>query len=285
MRSKAWNGRRPPGSIFSVSFLDLLACTLGSLLFIMILLFMHTTNMIDPTAAPPAVRQIENQLKEATGAAAEQEKALDDAARQTAKVMTELASAKEEEKRLNELMGASPMDRERLMRGQVADVDAKLTAADKDLAELKRQLEEERAKRERVERTRQAIAKSAAEGRKISVPVRGSGNPMAANFTNIYHVICSKDGVAITHESATGASKAEGVRVPRGELKERASAFMAAVGDVRLNSKTHTMILWVRPDGLDTYSQAKNVADESKINVGDEPADADWELYIDRKEK
>lgn len=284
MRTRLASGGRKGGAFFSLSFLDLLACTLGALIFIMILLFLQASQLIEPSSddGPKNLarrhREAQTALHRAKVEGRELAQAAEEAARAAETAERRAAETRREADILSLGASGSQDAAKKELEGLAKAADARLDAVRVDAKVTMTAVTDVRARLDDLARQKSDLTIRAGAGKKVAIPVATGRNAESRKFTDIYHVLCDKSGLRVNHEPGSGSPKASDAAVPLAGIEAPGSAFAKAVDDVARNPGTHTIILWVRPDGQEAFLKAFQMAQKQKINIGDEPADADWTL-------
>lgn len=254
------SAQRHANPAFSMSFLDLLANTLGTMIFIMILLFIQVSNMTSPAPDTSKIADAEEKLREARERVEARKRELADAEAATADYESQLSDDPE------------------AIRKQVAATLEALEKSRAEAARLEKQDEEARTKRQDAERLRDRALEAQRSGKRLPFPKGGSGSEATKRITEFYHVICDKDGLEITHQPSSGSPQMEGERVRSGDITSAGAAFRRAVEAVKAASDNSMIVFWVKPSGLLAYQAAYKVASEAQIKLGDEPAEEDLQF-------
>jgi hypothetical protein len=293
--------------LFSFSFVDILATTIGVLLFILLIAVMNQSGMAE-------YADVARQIEEAKAAEEQSQHAL-----QTTE--SDLAEAQEATRRTLEQSGdAKPADLAKQAR-QISAENAKAKAANDasrrriELLEIQR---EAQAKRRRAMRSA-----TTASGKKYMLPQAKEGSN-----ESVVHVDCRSDGVTIMG-AALADDKLKWRFCPEADIAKADSAFgrllvnlkkkhldsvelkngdvvkgkivkeskrvievnipkkgkrrtrrvkypMGLVKRIVRKPKARVVVLWVRPDGIKAANLAIQVTRKAGVDLGWEPADRDW---------
>jgi|GEM_PF-3458677 hypothetical protein len=85
------------------------------------------------------------------------------------------------------------------------------------------------------------------------------------------HVECVADALIIHPQKE---------RVPQAQIGSSHSAYGKLVRSIAKDKKQRCLVLWVRPNGYDTFRAARDTAQESKAGLGWEPADREWNFVF-----
>lgn len=247
--------RRREVQIFSFSFLDILATTLGVLLFILLFAILNRSGI---GASAEWQKRLEGQRGEQVAVQRRAElakRAHDQAVSETQEVRkagaglsgnraAEVAETNEALDRAiqetkNEIKGLE--DRIASVRRQVDELEGGLRGSDKGVAKLPK-------------------AKGGGRGRPI-------------------HVDCQRDGVFILGADVEAEKESRRFCATDG-INDAGNAFDQLIGDIQGGRlpRDSVIVLWVRPDGVKAAKAAIQMARQAKVRLGWEPADQDWEF-------
>jgi len=278
--------RRPRGrevEIFNFSFLDILACTIGLLIFIMVMVFILQSS--GPVADSGSL--IERKLSDAAKAqkAAAHDSQITDALeaaldrvqvhgepdltpqRDAARSARDAARARFDQVTRELTAAQSSLDEARLSRDR--SVTQSLDRAKADLASAQ-------AARQRAESELADAHQAGNTNAVILSPYRRPGQPDEA--FQILHVDCQADNVILL--KVNNGKVVEVGRTALANIENPQSDFLRIILEHRLLD--HALVLfWIRPDGYETYAAAvKNLPESTQY--GFEPADADWSFQAAR---
>ena len=271
--------QRRTASFANMSFLDLLACTLGALLFIMIILFLQTAGYVAASAVdvPEAerLRRERDALMEENVRVQDRIAALEADLKTTTEAREQVAAdAEAGEEALEEQLRR----RERELAAARADAEPDRREAETETA-LARKREDEA--RRRIDAAREAASRTASKDDALVAVPDDTDDPVLRRINTFYHVVCERDHVMVNLVSPKAGAEFRDRKVAVTHLGTKGSAFAAALDDVKANSRTHTVVLWVRPDGIATSREAWKLAGEAGVtNIGDEPFDRDRPLKL-----
>jgi exonuclease VII small subunit len=269
--------------IFNFSFLDILACTIGLLIFIMVMVFILQSS--GPVADSSAL--IERKLSEASQAreVATHDSQITDALeasldrvqvpdepdlkpeRDAARDARDAAQAHYDQATRELTAAQSSLDEARLALDR--SVARSLDRANADLAAA--QAAHRTAESELTDARQAANTNSV-----ILSPYRRPGQP--DEVFNILHVDCRADVVILL--KVKNGKIIEVGRTASNNIKNPQSDFLRIVLEHRLLD--HALVLfWIRPDGYATYAAAVENLPES-TEYGFEPADSDWSIQSAR---
>jgi hypothetical protein len=258
--------------IFNFSFLDVLACTIGLLIFIMVMAFiLQAGSPVADTSA--VVRRREQQTTELEAAAQRDrviaksvEMELDRVVptgdpqlvveRNTARSARD--AAKSEGDRLTKDVAAAQAAVDQALQHESEQAQANLTDAHQQLASATSELD---------------TATAAAKVNHVTFLPRKSDGSADDGGNDVSHIDCEADRLVIYHGETDGSLSVVGT-VPASEVATPGSLFQKTLSSVSSDSGKR-LLFWVRPDGLATFDDAK-VLISSDIQYGFEPADADW---------
>ncbi|MCX7177973.1 MAG: hypothetical protein NTX56_04115 [Proteobacteria bacterium] len=264
--------------IFNFSFLDILACTIALLIFIMVMVFILQTN--SPIADEGAIAEVKlrqvvalqsattfnTQMAESLEAMFDQVRAPDEPdltpQRDAAKVTRNRASISYNEILLRVQSAQARLDDLRMARERAA-------------AELERARTDLNAARERQRRAEADLNSTPATTDSNNIvlsPYRRPGDPAEAAL-RILHVDCRPDGVVLLIKGEADKIDEAG-RTNLDDLGEERAAYKRLVG-THLRQPGGMILFWIRPSANDTFASALRQL-PSGTPYGFEPADADW---------
>lgn len=256
--------RRRQVELFSFSFVDILATTIGVLLFILLMAVLNQSGVTEYAKMAKKVKSAETQREEAARQVKEAEEALRKALDETRRAREnasgraagfamqaqEMAAEREKQRAANEAAQA----RIRALKAQKDELEKK----NKSLSQT---LQAQQAQAQTQTQT------PAATGLQMLPKAKGGAEGVAV------HVDCRKDGLVILGSDVTSG---DGQRefCPLGEIPSSNSAFGKLVQRTK-RSSGQVLVLWVRPDGVASADKAIKAA-RGKVPLGWEPADKDW---------
>ncbi|MBI3097003.1 MAG: hypothetical protein HYY93_01975 [Planctomycetes bacterium] len=251
---------------FSMSFLDLLANTLGTLIFIMIVLFLQVSQLTDrpvvtaepgepPAPLPPSSTAPEDRVEEL---------------RARGEILGQKLREAEAERTGYE---AQLSDNPEVPRQELAAARAEVRRRREEMQKLEKGVEEARLSRRTAEEQRDRAAEAKKSESRMAFPT-GRGSAETRRITEFYHVVCDRGGLVITHQPSRGAREMDGARVALSDVEKENTAFRRAVAGVRRSPDNSMIVFWVKPSGLDSYERVNGLlAGEPLVKRGDEPAD------------
>ncbi len=251
--------------IFSFSFLDILACTVGALIFIVVM-------VVCTTADTRGLLQAKQAFEEAKARKSSVETAVEKASGEAAQAEKNLADTKRKNPAAELVQSA---------RDQTQRAEAQIKEQQEQTAQARAGIE-----KLETEQAQQQEEKDKAAGRvevlKGQLSQRGkdesSGKILKMDFEEkklIPNVVeCAASGV-INHGSPGKRTKEE---TPQKSLATQESAFRQMLVRIK-NSRTKEYVVFlVRPDGLDAFEKARELAKALQVTMGWEPVNADWEI-------
>lgn len=273
--------RRPNTSveIFNFSFLDVLACTIGLLLFILVMVFVVQMN-------PRTVADVQDRIQQKNDNTKQQLQS---------SVMNAQTLVQTLEQQLADLPSSVDQDLQRRY-GELTRQRAELqTKLDKLIAaEQKQQTTDDSAKRDLNElqketqrlneslkdaRAKQLAAIESTDKAKLQNQgvVRLKGPAGAGNGYSLLHVDCQKERVVLMTMGDDGRLTVIGTTATS-DLDDFSTPFARTMSKHRLANRP-LVLFWIRPDGMATFGKAKECA-PSGLDIGYEPADAQWRFDV-----
>jgi len=258
--------------IFNFSFLDVLACTIGLLIFIMVMAFILQAG--SPVADTAAVIRHRNEQTADLEAAAERDRKI---AQSVEMELDQVVPTGDQE--LISQRNAARAGRDTAKAGN--DLSIKAVAAAQSAVDQAAQRESEEAQADLDQARRELAATQAKLVAAINAPQvprvtflpRRSDGSADVGGADVFHIDCEADHVVIYHSQADGTLHDIGT-VSSASLSEPNSAFEKAVSAVTADSGKR-LLFWVRPAGVATFNVAKDLLG-TDTSYGFEPADADW---------
>lgn len=253
--------RRKSLKIFNFSFIDILATTIGVLLFIMLMAILKLSGAVT----------VSEQAKNAK-VAKQKRDGLEKNIAQTREALEKLKKEnkkKEEDIKVQDI-GNWDLNSKIYMLGSVNNA----------LEEKKRGFENKKDEiKAKLEKLEEVIRKYRRE------IVEGTGSrgmlPVASNGAKgiPVHVDCRSDGLIIL--GADLSDKSSRQHCPLDKISIAGSVFDKLLSRVSARKKQsdksrEIIVLWVRPDGLDAFKKAVFAARKAGAPLGWEPANTDW---------
>jgi hypothetical protein len=258
--------------IFNFSFLDVLACTIGLLIFIMVMAFILQAG--SPVADTAAVIRHRNAQTVEFEAVAERDRRiaqsvemeLDQVVPTGDPELTSLRDAarsardgaKDENDRLTKAVAAAQSAVDQALQHASEQAQADLDQARRDLGAAESQL---------------AGVTNAAKVARVTFLPRKSDGSSDDGGTDVFHIDCQSDHVVIYHGEVDGSVREIGA-VPSTDLALPNAFFEKTLSTVSSDSGKR-LLFWVRPAGVATFDDAKALL-SADTSYGFEPADADW---------
>ncbi len=264
--------------IFNFSFLDIMACTIGLLIFIMVMIFVlqsganslqdtsqvasHLTNQISQLQQKAAddervAAQLEEQQMHAIGADPATLRAWNESRELRDKTIEQAKDLEAEVMQLRAMIQSKQIDRKKLERS-LAEAEAQLAQATKDHAAAD-----------------VALSSASASVDQHHVLVHQVKVPGASTEFNVVHVDCRANEVVIMRIPLNGKAALLG-STPANQISDPRSAFQQILGRERTNDKT-VIVFWVRPAGQITFDRARGSLPNG-MTFGYEPAGDDWKF-------
>lgn len=145
-------------------------------------------------------------------------------------------------------------------RAAIGKQQAEQTAAAQQLATAEQRVDGLRDQISKAERTATELRQKIDEKQSVSV---GQLNPGRRSDKNPQWVECRRSTVTL---------QPQGRPVSLDELKQKSAVFTAAV------KAAGYIVFLVRPDGFETFTEARTLAEQAEVEIGYEPVDAVWKL-------
>jgi hypothetical protein len=264
--------------IFNFSFLDILACTIGLLIFIMIMIFVLQSggNSLQTNAAAEA--HFTNQIASLQLRAADDERIAVQLEEQQMKAIGAAPDTLIAWNKARTLRDATLQQRIEL-ESDVMQLKASIQSKEVDKTKLDRLLVNAEARYAQASKdTATAQAAFSAASTRVDehhVLVHQIKVPGANADFYVIHVDCRLNEVAIMELPMNGKAKLLG-RTPANQLNNAQSSYQQILNQHRNNEKV-VVVFWVRPDSHDTFQEAK-ASVPSGMNCGYEPASDDWKF-------
>ena len=256
--------RRREVSIFSFAFLDILATTIGVLIFLLLLAAVDQSGIAEAqkleqmlvhartrsASAQQQVRQAEQELAQKRAAARAAQRELSNLARPTPRASAGELLTKERAR----------------CRLQSQELERKIDAAKQRLERANKNVASHQA----------ALNNAHGRGQTRHLPEAVGGADTIA-----VHVDCRKDSLVILG-AQPGAWAAPRQTCPKDALASSTSPYQKLIAQVKQSQAQPkgklSIVLWVRPDGIGAADKALALALRQGVPIGLEPADADWKL-------
>jgi hypothetical protein len=246
--------------LFSFSFVDILATTIGVLLFILLMAVVNQSGLVEHEMR-------KRELEEAKAAAAAAEQAERDAE-------AKFRKARERVKRATSQVppdAAATAKQAEALADENAALAAKNDAARKQVNALSDQQAELRVK---LARFRRELARPEDTNRYVLPKAREGSSKVAV------HVDCRADGLAIIGSTVAGGGERRAF-CPADRIGSGRSVFGRLLSRLKQGAgsrpgQEQVLVLWIRPDGISTSKAAMKAAKSADVPLGWEPADPDW---------
>jgi hypothetical protein len=232
--------------MFSFGFLDILATTIGVLIFIM--LFAALSH-----SGAPEVMELLAQEDEL-------EQELQAAHQQVEQARREHENAKKATAKAREALGqeASSIDR------QAADLE-------EENEDILHDIEDARRESDRLERQLEGLEDE---------PAGPAVVPRARKKSRVvpYHVDCRESGLVLLGPNMEYRGNNR-LRVKVGNIDDNHGSYRRLLNRIKRRGRgpnRGVLVLWVRPDGVKAADEAIKEAQDMGVSVGWEPADSDW---------
>jgi len=252
--------KRRDVNLFNFSFVDILATTVGVLLFILLMAILNQSGLAAHTFWTQQLEDAKAEARAATRAARD--------------AQANYASARERARQASTRTRPQAAALARQAQ-RAADDNARRAAANeqtrKRILALKRSLRQLDADIVRLQKT----TARPTQGKRLMLPVADK----ATNKTAV-HVDCQRQGLVIIG-SKVDAGRASRTLCPASRILDPRSAFGSLLDAMRPADQSgsgpeRVLVLWIRPDGIPTADRALRAARRARVPVGWEPADADW---------
>ena len=266
--------------IFNFSFLDILACTIGLLIFILVMVFILQSGSpiadteavirrdVDAESAASLLAARDNQIAASLESQLARIHVSTDpsllAEREASREARDAAKSAYEQERLEARRAEERLDEARRLQENRTSSDLREAEAKFDAATRQLHLAEE------------AITHARTAPTENQVSLLPHARPEdAADVFQILHVECRADRVILLEVDRTGAGRKIGEASVHNLVDEN-SPFMQAVK--REQGLPRPLVLfWVRPDGIRTFEKAAEAL-PAGLDRGYEPAEKDWIL-------
>jgi hypothetical protein len=262
--------------IFNFSFLDILACTIGLLIFIMVMVFILQSG--SPVADTVAVVRHKSEEARRQRLSADEDSAIasqleEQLSRIHDAVRPDLRSARDSAAQQAQTARA---DYEGVL-SQLRTTEAELENArgggeqksDTDLRDAEARLKEARARNEAAKAlVAQANGEPPTEHVQL-LPKQKDGE--ASGGYDVLHLDCRSDSIVVLGPDAEGNFHESG-HFQLSDLGDKDSALQRTIDAHALVSNS-LVLLWVRPDGVETFKKVRDALPEG-LAFGYEPMDA-----------
>jgi hypothetical protein len=258
--------------IFNFSFLDVLACTIGLLIFIMVMAFILQAG--SPVADTAAVIRHRVQQTADLDAAVERDRKIS----QSVEIQLDQVVPTGDPQLISQRNAARAARDEARAEN---DLSVKAIAAAQATVDQATQRESEKAQAD-LDQTRRELAATqakllaainAAQVPRVTFLPRRSDGSADVGGADVFHIDCEADHVVIYHSQADGSLN-EIATVASASLSDPNSAFEKTMSAVTSDSGKR-LLFWVRPAGVATFNVAKDLLGPD-TSYGFEPADAAW---------
>jgi uncharacterized protein YdaU (DUF1376 family) len=267
--------------IFNFSFLDILACTIGLLIFIMVMVFILQSG--SPVADTNAVLRRKSDETQRQRTAAEQDAAI---AAQLEDQLGRIHDSVKPDLRAGRDLAAQQTA---AARADYENSLARLHTAEAELAAAQRARQQKtdsdlQAAQSRLTKARDdnnaakaAVAEAANEPvveQLRFLPEKPPGAE-AADDHHVMHLDCRADAVVLFVTAPDGSVR-ESQGFPISDIGDTGSGLTRLL-EAQMADQNPLVLLWVRPDGVDTFEKLK-AALPAGLAFGYEPADAGWQF-------
>ncbi len=271
--------------IFNFSFLDILACTIGLLIFILVMIFLlqSATRLTDYKkiiqTRKKALREVQMEAKSTAIIASSMEAQLSRMPdRRNPQLLLLLRAASEERNRARQDASVQTAELSSLETGiesQQAQytqlTHAMLNSLRSKLATAMRQLA--KLQDEQLSAKKQDLSSQV-----FFQPVHTTHN----RHFNILHILCSSRGLQILDVHKNGGVSVD-LMTPTSEIGDSDSAYRLAVAAIS-EQPDPLVIFWIYSDGIDAFNEAKAEI-PSGVHYGYEPALHRWKFMVDARGK
>lgn len=237
---------------FSLSFLDLLCCALGGLLFLLIFYLLQSALS---EAESPAQEEARKNARELAALAKKRDR-----------VALEVEALQREVREKRALIERRAQEDEVVREAWEAlrKVEDQIERTKHEIELIEVQSSRSHAKSEALDREIRALADRGKRSLVRFLPERAGGS----SASEVHHVVVGKEELVI-HPGGGRASSAN--------FLDPSGAYRALL--VRLASEPGaSMVLWFRPSGFEHFAPLVNAAAESEVRFGWEPAEESWEI-------
>ncbi|MBI4612235.1 MAG: hypothetical protein HY720_01365 [Planctomycetes bacterium] len=245
--------KRTEASPFNISFLDILSCALGGLLFILIFFLLQSALTEPDTSEADAAAERDRQEREALRKERENLTTELDLLRSR----TAEKRAEAEKRAAESAQARAAFDSLRQAQTETQKVEQMRELADLEAARLRRRIEEVREE-----------VKTLSDRSKVSVvkflPRQGGGGSAG----QVHHVVVSGEELVLY----PGKEK-----VPVKNALDAGSKYRKLLERLA-SDRDRAMILWFRPSGFEHFQAIASAAIEAEVRFGWEPADEDWNI-------
>ncbi len=266
--------------IFNFSFLDILACTIGLLIFILVMIFLlqSATRLTDYKkiiqTKMKALREVQAEAKStahiADSIASQLSKMRD---RRDPQLLLLLQAARKEMRRARQDANARTAELSSLQTG-IESQQAIYTQKTKiTLKSLRAILATAMKKLAKLQEEQSAKTRANAHSNVFFQPV----NSHSRKHFNILHILCSSRGLQILDVHKNGGVSVA-LMTPTDEITDSDSAYRLAVAAI---SEKHNplVIFWIYADGIGAFNLAKGEI-PAGVHYGYEPALHRWKFMV-----
>ena len=269
--------------IFNFSFLDILACTIGLLIFILVMIFLlqSATRLTDYRkiiqTKVKALREVQAEAKSTTHIASSIESQLSKMRdRRDPRLLLLLKAAREEMRRAKQDADAHTTDLSSLQSSIESQQAVYKQQTEVTLNSLKGKLSTVMRKLAKLQEDQSAARKANAQARVFFQPM----NTHSTKRFNILHILCSSRGLQILDVHHNGGVSVA-LRTPTDAIGDPYSAYGLALAAI---SERHNplVIFWIYASGVDAFNQAKAEIPLG-VRYGYEPALHRWKFMVDTR--
>lgn len=245
--------RRREPQLFNFSFLDILATTIGVLLFILLFAILDQSQATVVSELEERLKGLRRDAEESTAAVQEAREAYD-------KAWAETQEARKKASGSAESMAATAQ--------RMAEENRELAA---QVQQLRGEIEGLTSRQKALEATleeKQAMLDSP-EGVHVLPKAKGGGRGQPV------HVDCRKDGLVI---HGLGGSDDEKIFCKADDVEAENGALSDLLQRIERSQtpRRYVVVLWIRPDGSRVADKAMPVIRKAGVRLGWEPADSGW---------
>jgi hypothetical protein len=258
--------------IFNFSFLDVLACTIGLLIFIMVMAFiLQAGSPVSDTAA--VIRHRGEQIAALDAAADRDQQIAQSVEMELDKVVPtgdpQLVSGRNAARAARDAAKTASDSSFKAVAVAQAAVDQ---AAQHESEQAQADLDQARRDLAAAQFKLVAAMNAAQFSHVTFLPRKSDGSADDARV-DVYHIDCQADHVVIYHGETNGALT-EIATVASASVAEPDGAFQKTLSAVSSDAGKR-LLFWVRPAGVATFNDVKALL-AADTPYGFEPADADW---------
>jgi hypothetical protein len=268
--------------IFNFSFLDILACTIGLLIFIMVMVFVLQADSVVADASNLIARKAE-QVRAARLGAEQDSLMVRQLEEQLNKIPSpvdpRLAGERNSLRTVVEAARTAYMQRSQEVQRAQATLDSRREAqrrtVEKMLHDAEARLQGSRREHEAADLALVRAVAAEPSTHVTFLPIKRAaeeGEPF-----QVLHVDCHANRVVLLTVGPDGSVSLAG-ESPLRSIADK-NSILATVVRRHGNSINPLVLFWVRPDGIETFEAAQQ-AIPTNMPRGFEPADADWNFSV-----